>query len=274
MTLILRSRALARRLEGWPRAPSAAILRDAAKTPLLRMRSESCFRIKSIAPANPSSSLEAVTCDACLLTSSVALPIAMERPLVRNIARSFCMSPIVAIAAVEMLRRRAIASHKRALVVARRGDIEIIALRLDRGCLRAHCLPYGGLAALQQLRIGTGADNFAGTRHIRRKIPDDGRIGPDGAYFIRDIFTIAIAREPGIVGEQPDIDTEFVQQIEAALSRGRGDQVLFDRVQLRIDNRTAVERPDRQRDPERLDQESHAGCRTAADDSETDARIC
>jgi hypothetical protein len=30
-TLILRSRALARRLEGWPRAPSAAILRDAAQ---------------------------------------------------------------------------------------------------------------------------------------------------------------------------------------------------------------------------------------------------
>ena len=35
--LILRSRALARRLEGWPRA-LVAILRDAAKRPLLRMR--------------------------------------------------------------------------------------------------------------------------------------------------------------------------------------------------------------------------------------------
>src|SRR6266702_1026750 len=41
LALILRSRAFARRLEGWATATCFAILRDAAKTPLLRMRSTS-----------------------------------------------------------------------------------------------------------------------------------------------------------------------------------------------------------------------------------------
>src|SRR6266550_1805411 len=45
----------------------------------------------SIAPAKPSFSFEVVTCVASFLTSSVALPIAIETPLLRNIARSFCM---------------------------------------------------------------------------------------------------------------------------------------------------------------------------------------
>ena len=48
------------------------------------------FKIISIALAKPSSSFDAVTCVAGFLTSSVALPIAIERPLFPNIARSFC----------------------------------------------------------------------------------------------------------------------------------------------------------------------------------------
>ena len=49
--LILRSRALARRLEGWPQAPArVAILRDAAKGPLLRMRAESAATARDDGP--------------------------------------------------------------------------------------------------------------------------------------------------------------------------------------------------------------------------------
>ena len=51
-----------------------------------------------------------------------------------------------------------------------------------------------------------------------------------------------VAREPLIVGEQPDIDAELVKHIEAALRRVRRDQMLLDRLQLRIDDRAAVER--------------------------------
>src|SRR5882757_9298394 len=74
------------------RALSAAILRDAKKLVIGPAKPDPldaapqdevgvCFRINSTAPAKPSSSLEAVTCDACFLTPSVALPIAMESPL-------------------------------------------------------------------------------------------------------------------------------------------------------------------------------------------------
>src|SRR5215831_1984246 len=69
-------------------------------------------KITSIAFANPSSSFEAVTRVACRLTSSVALPIANERPLARNIGRSFCISPTVATASVETPRRCAIVRTK------------------------------------------------------------------------------------------------------------------------------------------------------------------
>src|SRR5205085_7477990 len=47
--------------------------------------------------ANPSFSLPSVTTLARALTSSLALPIAIEKPLSRNISTSFGMSPMVAI---------------------------------------------------------------------------------------------------------------------------------------------------------------------------------
>ena len=72
------------------------------------------------------------------------------------------MSPMVATASVEMPSRLAIACDEGALVVARRRDVEIIGLRADRGGLRAHRLLHRGFAALQQRRIGAGADDLAG----------------------------------------------------------------------------------------------------------------
>ena len=51
----------------------------------------------STALAKPSSSLEAVTQVACRCTSSLALPIAMLKPLRWNISTSFAPSPSVAI---------------------------------------------------------------------------------------------------------------------------------------------------------------------------------
>ena len=55
-------------------------------------------------------------------------------------------------------------------------------------------------------------------------------------------------------------------------SRGGGrDQMLFDRIQLRIDDRAAVEGADRKRDLQRLDQKSHADGRPAGGDGEADA---
>ena len=120
--------------------------------------------------------------------------------------------------------------HEGALVVARRGDVEVIALRPHRGCLRAQRLLHRGFAALQQRRIGAGADDLAGGREIRRKIRNDGRIGPDRALFIWNVFAVGSPREPELVGKQPDIDAEFVQHVETTPGRGRGDQMLLDRV--------------------------------------------
>jgi hypothetical protein len=42
---------------------------------------------------------------------------------------------------------------------------------------------------------------------------------------------------------------------------------------LRVDNGASIERPDRQRDPERPDQEAHAERRAAGGDGEADAGI-
>lgn len=94
----------------------------------------------------------------------------------------------------------------------------------------AQCLLHRDFAALQQCCIAAGADDLAGGLQIRCKILNDGRVGPDGAPFVRDIFTIAVTREPLMAGEQPDIDAEFVEYIEADLRRGRWDQMLLDRI--------------------------------------------
>jgi len=116
---------------------------------------------------------------------------------------------------------------------------------------------------LQQRCIGTGADDLARGREIRCEIRNDGRIGPNRQFLMRDVFTVGVAREPFFVGEQPDIDAEFVQHVDAALSCGRRDQVLLDRIELRVDDRTSIKGPDRKRDPKRLDQKPHADSRTA-----------
>src|SRR5882757_8037999 len=49
--------------------------------------------------------------------------------------------------------------------------------------------------------------------------------------------------------------------------------MLFDRLQLRIDDRAAVERADRQRDRQRLDQKTHPVRGPAGNDGESDAGL-
>jgi len=71
-------------------------------------------------------------------------------------------------------------------------------------------------------------------------------IGPDRALFVRDVCAVAVAREPLVVGEQPDIDSELVQHAEAALDRGGRDQMLLDRIEPGVDDRAAVEGAERQ----------------------------
>ena len=83
--------------------------------------------------------------------------------------------------------------HKSALVAAGRGDIEIIALRSDGRGLRSQCPLHRGFATLQQSRIGAGADDLAGRRQIGFEIPNNGRIGADGVFFVQDVFAIVVA---------------------------------------------------------------------------------
>jgi hypothetical protein len=108
---------------------------------------------------------------------------------------------------------------------------------------------------------------------MRREILNNGRIGPDRELFMRDIGAGGIAREPFFVGEQPDIDAELVQDGNTAFRRGCRDQMLLDRIQLGIDDRTAVEGADRQGDLKRLDQKPHADGRAARGDGEADAAL-
>ena len=137
----------------------------------------------------------------------------------------------------------------------------------------AQRLLHRDLAALEQRRIGAGADDLAGARHEGRKIIGERRIEFDGIAFVRHVFAVVAANDPLLVGEQPDVDAEFVQHLDAAPGCSGRDQMLLDRLQLRIDDRTAVERPDRKRDAERLDQKPHADRRPAAGDGKTDAGI-
>ena len=137
---------------------------------------------------------EVVTCAASSLTSSVALLIAIEIPLVLNIARSFCMSPMVATAPVEIRRRSAIACTN--VPLSQPGGVTSTQELCDRAAVACapKCLLHCGLAASQQRCIGTGADEFAGARQIRREILNDGRIGLDGALFKRDIGAVVAAQ--------------------------------------------------------------------------------
>jgi hypothetical protein len=83
---------------------------------------------------------------------------------------------------------------------------------------------------LQQRRIGTGANDLAGGAEIGREIGCYGRVMLDRAFLVRNVFAVRVAGVPAIVGEQPDVDAEFGEQIDAEL-RGRGRyQMLLDRL--------------------------------------------
>src|SRR5260221_7381917 len=58
--------------------------------------------------------------------------------------------------------------------------------------------------------------------------------------------------------------------MEAAVRHVGPDQMLLDRLKLRIDDRAAVERADRECDLQRFDQKTHADGRPAGDDGEAD----
>src|SRR3954470_14709371 len=93
---------------------------------------------------------------------------------------------------------------------------------------------------------------------MRSEIRDDGRVRFDRQLLMRDVLAVAIARVPAVIGEQPDVDAERIKHVEAALRHGRRNQVLLDRPELAVDDRTAVEGADRKRDRKRLDQKTHA----------------
>src|SRR4029079_1782900 len=94
---------------------------------------------------------------------------------------------------------------------------------------------------LQKHRVGARTNDLACGREIRRKIPDDGRIGENRALFMWDVVAVGVAGEPLLVSEQPDIDAEFVQHAETALGRSGRDQMLLDEVQFRIYDRASIE---------------------------------
>ncbi len=110
-----------------------------------------------------------------------------------------------------------IASHEGTLVVTRRRDVEIVGLRTNRGRLAADRLFHRHLAALQQRSVRTGADDLAGACEMRGEIRDDGRIGLDRQFLVRDVLAVGIAGVPALIGEQPDVDAERVEHVEAAL---------------------------------------------------------
>ena len=152
-----------------------------------------------------------------------------------------------------------------------RRDIEIIGLRADSGRLPADRLFHRHLAALQQRRVRTGANDLAGAREMRREIRNDGQIGLDRAFLVRNIFAIGIACVPALIGEQPDLDAERVEHVEAALRHISSNQMLLDRLERGVDDRAAIEGADGERDRKRLDQKAHADGRPAGDDAEADA---
>src|SRR5262245_48717818 len=87
-----------------------------------------------------------------------------------------------------------------------------------------------------------------------------------------DIFAVRIACQPLVAGEQPDVDAELFEQVDRTPGDIGRQEVLLDRLQLRVDDRAAVERAKRQRQRQRLDQEIHADGGAAGHDGEADTR--
>ena len=166
-------------------------------------------------------SFVAVTSVACRLILSVALPMANEMPLMANIGRSFSMSPMVATRRSKC-RGAGHRPHKRALVVAGRGDVEIIGLRADGSGLAADRLLH------RRLRSASRAPDRSWRRRSCRRGPDrarnprrwSARLGSRAARA-RHIRRPDCAYQPLVAGEQPDVDAELSSSIDGCARRPR-----------------------------------------------------
>ena len=140
-----------------------ALRRDASLERTLRgHRSASITQSHTIALAqNPSFSFDAVTWVACALTSSVALPIAKDMPLVEHgqIVLHVADGGDCVGRNIEALSP---SFPRMCPCPAGRGDVEIIALRTHSRRLAASACCIGDFATRQLFGIGTDADDFAG----------------------------------------------------------------------------------------------------------------
>ncbi len=93
----------------------------------------------------------------------------------------------------------------------------------------------------------------------------------DCLLLVRHILAIVAKDHPLPVGKYPDIDAIIPEHLKAPRHRVLRNGVLLDHREIAVDQRTAVERSDRQLQIERNEQHPHAERRPAAGDGERDA---
>ena len=196
--------------------------------------------------AKPSSSLLSVTALACSFTSSLALPMAMEKPLLRNIkdvVRHVADGGDLLRRNIQKLRQ---SRHDRALVGLRMRHIEIVGLRARRARLvaRAPSAPAFSQAATRSRSSETPTILTACARCASVK---------DGTTLASN-FTVQASRATcgaslsrishSVFGIDPGVQPLVEDQLQGLLGRRGIERMALDHGQVGIDKNAAVEAGD------------------------------
>jgi hypothetical protein len=170
-------------------------------------------------------------------------------------------------------RDRVLGGHvpgDRAFVGVRVGDIQVVRLGPGRGHVVSELVVGGGRGARHRVEVVADTDQF---RDIAGEAVQTGhnlRLEPDRRGFLGHVRALRVRDIPVGAAVNPGVQAERLVQVGHGHHQFFGDHALLDHRHVRIDQYPAVERGDRGRDGQRLDEHGHAPRRTAAGDGEQD----
>src|SRR6266481_10173115 len=119
------------------------------------------------------------------------------------------------------------------------------------------------------VEIVTDADDFRHAAKESVKRFDHGRWTFYGPLLARDVRRIAVAHEPFRVRVEPNIEAMILDSLDYLLRHADRQKFLVnDRLQVRLDQHSAIEGGERLREFQCIDQHGHAAGRTSAGNAE------